>query len=248
MSTMPDSPTMPSGAARTFPWLNFAQFSGALNDNLYKYFAVLSLIHSGALGKDSANYVAGFVFTLPFLLFSEIGGALADRFSKTMNIRMLKLVEVVVAALGVAALVSGHPVAILAVLFLLATHSALFAPNKYGIIPELVPVTGLSKANSQIQGMTYIAIIIGTVLAPQLGKWSGGRYEVAAWACVAVALAGYLASRGVARTPAMGCGDRSDSAWWPTISAPCGRFATTGTCSCPSPGWPTSCSSAPTCR
>ena len=44
------------------------------------------------------------------------------------------------------------------------TRSAFFGPSKFGIIPELVKPDELSRANSFLVGLTYLAIIIGTFI------------------------------------------------------------------------------------
>jgi acyl-[acyl-carrier-protein]-phospholipid O-acyltransferase/long-chain-fatty-acid--[acyl-carrier-protein] ligase len=189
---------------RTFRWLNLAQFTGALNDNLFKFFAVFTLIVPALNNETQVNTWAGAVFALPFLLFSEWGGVLADRFSKTTLVRVLKLVEIAVMSLGVVALALGEPVFLYGVLFLMASQSALFGPVKYSLIPELAPVSRLSLANSLIQSMTFIAVIVGMVTAPLLGVWTGGNYALAGTACVVMAAVGYLSSRHIHPTPAVG--------------------------------------------
>ena len=52
-----------------------------------------------------------------------------------------------------------------AILFLLATQSAIFGPSKYGIVPELVSSEKISKANGLMTSFTFLAIILGTFLA-----------------------------------------------------------------------------------
>jgi len=43
----------------------------------------------------------------------------------------------------------------------LASQIEIFAPAKYGMIPELVPATRLSRANGLINMMTNVAVIAG---------------------------------------------------------------------------------------
>ena len=87
------------------------------------------------------------------------------------------------------------------VVFLMATHSAFFAPAKYGVIPELADREQLSRANGLIESFTYLAIILGTVLASALTQATGGRYWLAALFCLGVALAGLWSATGMAATP-----------------------------------------------
>jgi acyl-[acyl-carrier-protein]-phospholipid O-acyltransferase/long-chain-fatty-acid--[acyl-carrier-protein] ligase len=86
----------------------------------------------------------------------------------------------------------------------MSAQSALFGPAKYGIIPELVRRDQLSRANSQLVLMTYLAIILGTAFGPWLAEQTGGRYAWAAAVCVVIAVLGTLTSLGIERTPAAG--------------------------------------------
>jgi acyl-[acyl-carrier-protein]-phospholipid O-acyltransferase / long-chain-fatty-acid--[acyl-carrier-protein] ligase len=196
---------MDSKLSRSFAWLNAAQFCGALNDNVFKLLLVYFLID--VRGGDSENAVlasAGITFVLPFLLFIAAAGVLADRFSKRNILVTAKMVEVAVAAAGVGAFVAGSPIALYVCLFLLASHSAFFGPSKYGIVPELVDRAQLSRANALIQAFTYLAIILGTAIAPFLSQISSHRYGLASIFCVAVAATGLALALRIERTPRAG--------------------------------------------
>jgi acyl-[acyl-carrier-protein]-phospholipid O-acyltransferase / long-chain-fatty-acid--[acyl-carrier-protein] ligase len=54
----------------------------------------------------------------------------------------------------------------LVALGLVATQAALFGPSKYGLLPELLPAKRLSFGNGVIELGTFLAIIAGTVAAP----------------------------------------------------------------------------------
>lgn len=176
---------------KSLGWLNLTQFLGALNDNILKLLIIFYLIGiHGAENTGTITAVTGAAFVLPFLIFSAPAGCLADRLTKSRLIVAVKLVEVVVTSLAVIALFLGFEYGLYAVVFLMATHSALFAPAKYGAIPELVAKEQLSRANGLIESCTFLAIIIGTALASVLAPLSGGRMWLAAVACFLVALAG----------------------------------------------------------
>jgi acyl-[acyl-carrier-protein]-phospholipid O-acyltransferase/long-chain-fatty-acid--[acyl-carrier-protein] ligase len=130
---------MHSKASKGLAWLNATQFLGALNDNILKLLIIFYLI--GEKGSGNAGTVAALVgaaFVLPFLVFSAPAGCLADRFAKSRLIVMVKLAEVAVTAFAMVAFAFGLENGLYIIVFLMATHSALFAPAKYGIIPELV--------------------------------------------------------------------------------------------------------------
>lgn len=197
---------------KSFTWLNLTQFFGALNDNLLKLLIIFFLI--ALKGPEHATGVAalaGALFVIPFLLFSPLAGALADRLSKTRVIFALKGSELGIALLAVLAFGLSSETGLYAVLFLMATQSALFGPSKYGIVPELVDRRQLSRANSLLETLTYLAIILGSALAPLLVQLSSSDYRSAALVCIGVSLAGLAASRKIATTPAAGAGRQGES-------------------------------------
>ena len=189
----------------TFRWLNATQFFGALNDNVFKLLMVNFLIAASAGG--TAGGIAGLaslLFAVPFLLLTPFAGELADRYGKRDIIVATKVLEIVVMLAGLGAFWMGHSILLYGVLFLMALQSALFGPSKYGIIPELVSRDAISRANGQLVMFTYLAIIFGTVLGPQLALWLEGRYAWACVACVGIAVVGTLTSLRIQATPAGG--------------------------------------------
>ncbi len=191
----------------SFKWLNATQFFGALNDNLLKLLIVFYLI--AVKGADSAAMVAataGGLFVVPFLLFSAPAGALADRLSKRTIVVAMKGAECLIALLAILAFAVGSATALYAVLFLMATQSALFGPSKYGIVPELIDREQLSRANSLLETLTYLAIILGTALAPLLVQLSSASYRTAALACILFAILGLVCSWRIEATPAADAG------------------------------------------
>ncbi len=178
---------------RSFHWLNATQFLGALNDNLFKLFVIFTLI--ATLGQDAENRVqsfAGMLFAIPFLVLLSTAGVLADRVSKRSVIVAVKITELAIMLIGVAVFATGSTWLPFAVLVLMAGQSAIFGPSKYGIIPELVGKERLSKANGHLEAYTYLAIIIGTTLAPALGQLTNRNYAIAAGVSVALSVAGLL--------------------------------------------------------
>ncbi|MYA29280.1 MAG: MFS transporter, partial [Nitrospira sp. SB0666_bin_27] len=104
------------------------------------------------------------VFTLPLMLVSIFAGVFSDRFSKRSVIVVMKVVEVVLMALGTWALYHNPSGGILPLIVLggMAVQSALFSPAKYGILPELLPHERLAMGNGQLELWTFLAIIGGT--------------------------------------------------------------------------------------
>jgi len=189
----------------TFGWHNATQFTGALNDNLFKLLIIYALAVAWPdKSVESTVALVGIVFAVPFLLFLGAGGILADRFSKNRVVRGVKLLEVAVMIFGMVSLMTGSGTMMVATMFVMSTQSALFGPTKYGIIPELVGRGGIARANSYLLAATYGAIILGTGLAPEISLLLGGNYGLAAMTCVAVAAIGYLCARRIAPLPPSG--------------------------------------------
>ncbi|MCK7501909.1 MAG: MFS transporter [Comamonadaceae bacterium] len=135
------------------------------------------------------NLSAG-LFILPFFLFSATAGQLADKFEKSRLIRFVKLFEIgimLIAALGFAR--DSLPL-LLAALFLMGTHSTLFGPVKYAILPQHLRQEELVGGNALVEAGTFIAILLGT-LAGGLLAGSGGTSLVSA-AVIGIAIAGLL--------------------------------------------------------
>jgi acyl-[acyl-carrier-protein]-phospholipid O-acyltransferase/long-chain-fatty-acid--[acyl-carrier-protein] ligase len=179
----------------SFASLNVAQFLGAMNDNILKLLIIFFLINARGVAKTGVITAAvGTAFVLPFLLFSAPAGCLADRLRKSRLIVTVKAAEVVVTLLAVLAFAFGWHNGLYLIVFLMATHSAFFAPAKYGAIPELAPRDQLSRANGLIESFTYLAIILGTALASCLTQAASGRFWVASLFCLGIALAGLWAA------------------------------------------------------
>ncbi|MCP4451122.1 MAG: MFS transporter, partial [Planctomycetes bacterium] len=189
----------------TFAWLNATQFLGALNDNVFRWLILFFLI--GKLGADKSDDISqliGVIFVVPFLLFTPLAGKLADRFSKSRIIVLTKVWELGLMSCACAALFMGWTYAMYALIFAMCTQSAFFGPCKYGIIPELVPRDRLGPANASIQGLTYLAVVLGTAGAGLLSQMSSQNYGKAGFACVALAVIGLGASFRIEKTRPIG--------------------------------------------
>ncbi len=174
-----------------------------MNDNLFKLLIIYALIAWN--GQDAANNIlasVGLIFALPFLLIVPYAGNIADKFSKRRLIVLLKGTEVAVMSFGALALTLKVDALLYVTMFLMSAQSAFFGPCKYGLIPEQVSTTTLSKANGALQLFTFLAIIAGTTVAPELSLLVEGRFGLAALACIAVACLGFMASLNIAPSPA----------------------------------------------
>ncbi len=185
--------------------LNIAQFCGALIDNVFKLFAMLFLIRlHGPDSASSVTAIASAIFVLPFLIFSAAAGVMADRYSKRSVLVASKIFELVVMLAAILAFQHQNDLFLYAILFLISLQSALYGPSKYGIVPELVDRTQLSRANSLLVMFTFLAIIAGTALAPLALQLAGDNYSLAQTVCIVASLVGLFASLGIRRTPPAG--------------------------------------------
>jgi MFS family permease len=209
-------------ASRRFWPLFWAQFLGALNDNIFRFalviFITFRLGETSALPASELVVLSGGIFILPFFLFSALAGQLADRFEKSRIIRLVKLSEIVVMGLGAVGFHLESAGFLLGVLFLMGTHSAFFGPLKYGILPQHLAEDELTGGNALIQMATYIAILTGAMLGGTLAVWSHSNPLPVIAAVLGVAITGYVCARQVpAAAPSdanLGIDWRLDRATW----------------------------------
>jgi acyl-[acyl-carrier-protein]-phospholipid O-acyltransferase/long-chain-fatty-acid--[acyl-carrier-protein] ligase len=204
-------------ADRSFWGIAITQFLGAFNDNLYKQLMLLMAIGGiGAMNKDDRQGWATLAFSLPFVLLSGLAGYLSDRNSKSKIIVLCKIAEIAITLLAVLAFwLYGNlgDYGTWSVLILMGVHSTFFGPAKYGILPELFTHKHLPRANGLILMSTFLAIILGVVLAGAIkdllvvkneaGHEDFSRLWIGSLACAMVALIGTLTSLLIRKTPAV---------------------------------------------
>src|SRR6185295_16275510 len=188
---------------QSFLW---TQFLGAFNDNVYKIIVSMRAVHVAASTGSGSEYLslAGVVFVTPFLLFSGYSGHLADAVSKRTVLIGVKIFEILVMLLALAAFFSTRMELMLLVLFLMALHSTLFSPAKYGIVPEMLPDKELSRANALLEMSTFVAIVMGTAIGSYLfTAWKDEPWKMGL-VTLAVAAAGFLTSLKITETSRAG--------------------------------------------
>jgi len=136
-----------TGWQRGFWCLMGTQFQNAFSDNALKQLIILVLLAGAAkakvgdAGNDQLVAEVTAVFSAPFILFAMLGGWLADRHSKQRMMVYVKTAEMgIMAFAGLALWLESLPL-LLGAIFLMGCHSAIFAPSKYGILPEILPNT-----------------------------------------------------------------------------------------------------------
>lgn len=156
-----------------------AQFLSALADNAL-LFAAIALLKSYAAPEWHTPLLQEF-FVLAYILLAPFVGPVADAWTKGR----VMLVANGLKLAGAVAMLSG--VSPLMAYGLVGVGAAVYSPAKYGILSELVPPSGLVKANSMMEGSTIAAILLGVVL----GGWLADKGPMLA---VGFTVGAYLAA------------------------------------------------------
>jgi 1-acyl-sn-glycerol-3-phosphate acyltransferase len=181
----------------------FTQFLGAFNDNVYKNalvglltFQAVSLGASNDSASQLINLSAG-LFILPFFLLSATAGQVAEKYEKSMLIRRIKILEIVIMVIGCAAIILRELNLLFVVLFLMGVQSAFFGPIKYSILPQHLGQGELTGGNALVEAGTFIAILLGMIVGlilvnvPEIGDALVGGLVIT------LALIGFLSARSI---------------------------------------------------
>ncbi|WP_116866417.1 MFS transporter [Pseudomonas syringae] len=190
------------GKRRFLPFF-ITQSLGAFNDNVFKQSLILAILYKLSIDGDRSIYVnlCALLFILPFFLFSALAGQFGEKYPKDKLIRIIKFGEIVIMVVGAAGFLFNHLELMLAALFAMGTHSALFGPVKYSILPQHLRESELVGGNALVEMGTFLAILAGTISAGVMMSSSQYAWVVAA-AIVLVACLGFLASFGIPRAEA----------------------------------------------
>ena len=191
---------------RRFAPFFWTQALGAFNDNVFKQVVLLLLTYEAVprMHWDGSlvNSIGMMLFMLPTLVFSSWGGRLADTQDKAPLIRALKTFEVACMAMAALAIWCEAYIAMLGILALVGVQAALFGPVKYAILPQHVPRAHLVGANAWVEMGTFLAILLGTILAGVLAELPDDwRYRLIGVVLIAVALAGWWSARRIPSAP-----------------------------------------------
>jgi 1-acyl-sn-glycerol-3-phosphate acyltransferase len=182
------------------------QFFGALNDNVFRNGLVILITFQGVVvaGMDHSQLanVAGALFILPFFLFSATAGQLADKYEKSMLMRYIKLLEIVLMLIAAFAFLTSSYAVLLLLLFLMGSQSTLFGPVKYAFLPQRLAADELIGGNALVEAGTYVAIILGLMVGGLAVAIDPVNRTLLAACLVAFAVFGYLASREIPLTGA----------------------------------------------
>jgi 1-acyl-sn-glycerol-3-phosphate acyltransferase len=190
---------------RRFAPFFWTQFSGAANDNLFKFAFTVMVTYQLEITwmpPTMAGLVIGALFILPFLLFSATSGQLTDKFDKTRMIRLVKNLEIAIMLIAAYGFLGGSVAALLLCTFLMGLHSTLFGPVKFAYLPQVLDERELTGGNGMVEMGTFVAILLGNVVGGLLVAIPEvGRRDVAI-ACVLLALAGRTVAQFIPSAPA----------------------------------------------
>ena len=190
---------------RRFAPFFWTQFSGAANDNLFKFAFTVMVTYQlqvGWLPPAMAGLVIGALFILPFLLFSATSGQLADKYDKRKLIVFVKSLEIFIMGLAAWGFFTANIPVLLGCTFLMGLHSTLFGPVKFAYLPHHLNERELTGGNGMVEMGTFVAILLGNVAGglliavPEVGALQVGI------ACIGLAVLGRVVAHFIPDSPA----------------------------------------------
>ena len=190
---------------RRFAPFFWTQFSGAANDNLFKFAFTVMVTYQLSVSwmePKMAGLVIGAVFILPFLLFSASSGQLTDKFEKTKVIRFVKNLEIGIMVLAAYGFFNANVPVLLLCTALMGLHSTLFGPVKFAYMPQVLNERELTGGNGMVEMGTFVAILLGQVVGGLLVAIPRVGPTYVAIGCIALALIGRSVAQFIPSTPA----------------------------------------------
>ncbi len=190
---------------RRFAPFFWTQFSGAANDNLFKFAFTVMVTYQlqvAWMPPAMAGLVIGALFILPFLLFSATSGQLADKYDKRSLILFVKWLEIAIMAFAAWGFVTANVVILLACTFLMGLHSTLFGPVKFAYLPQHLDERELTGGNGMVEMGTFVAILLGQVAGGLLVDIPAIGPQAVGIACMVLAVAGRLVAHAIPASPA----------------------------------------------
>ncbi len=197
--------------SRTYIGLLIAQFLAAFNDQAIHAAAMFYAINTVTLTEGQAISLMPILFFAPWALFGTTAGYLADRYSKRSTLVFWKFSEIPIAGLALFGFWLGRTYPehdelsawlVLGTVFLMGTHSAFFVPAKYGVMPEILTPRMLSRGNGLLESLSFLAIILGTVVGGVLSTIFRGNEIWIGVVLMTLAAIGSVASLLIVRMPA----------------------------------------------
>jgi 1-acyl-sn-glycerol-3-phosphate acyltransferase len=190
---------------RRFAPFFWTQFSGAANDNLFKFAFTVMVTYQlqvSWMQPAMAGLVIGALFILPYLLFSATSGQITDKYEKSTIIRFVKNLEIAIMAVAAYGFLYENVPVLLACTFLMGLHSTLFGPVKFAYLPQVLSERELTGGNGMVEMGTFVAILLGNIVGGLLiATPEVGRLHVAV-GCIAAAIVGRAVAQFIPLAPA----------------------------------------------
>jgi len=165
---------------RRFAPLFWCQFFSAFSDNFLKNALVFLILFKLAdSGAGALITLTAAVFISPYFFLSGLGGEFADRYDKAWVAQRLKFAEIGISVIAVAGFALHSLVILFVALFLFGMIGSLFGPIKYGILPDHLARSELPAGNALVEGATFIAILLGTIVGGLAAKDGGDPTQFA---------------------------------------------------------------------
>lgn len=165
--------------SRRFAPLFWCQFFAAFNDNFLKTALVFLILFREHPDAEALVTTASAIFIAPYFFLSGLGGELADRYDKARVAQVIKFVEIFVAGVAVWGYASGSLPILFTALFGFGVLASLFGPIKYGILPDHLARAQLPAGNALVEGATFVAILLGTIVGGMAAHNGGGPFAFA---------------------------------------------------------------------
>ncbi len=213
MTQVIDAQDAPLLTARRFAPLFWVQALGAFNDQVFKtgFLVLLTYRLAAEMGLNASlhNTIAGALFILPFALVAPTAGMVADGVDKARMMQVIKALEIGLMIVGAIAFHVQNLTLLYTLLFFMGAQSALFAPIKYGILPQYLKPEELARGNGLIQAATFLAILLGQIVGAKLVLTSAGVTAISV-GVIGVAFTGFVASLFAPPAPPVGIPPKID--------------------------------------
>ncbi len=174
------------------PWLPLflTNFLSVLNDNVIKYLVIF--IGVTWISVEYQPYVvpiASALLVIPFILFSPLAGRFAKIYEKKKIMIWGKFAEIPIMLVAIVGFIfQSLPIVMTAVL-LMGLQSTMFSPAKYGLIRDIRGKEGISFGTGMMEMLTFVGVLLGTVLSGQLANYLKEDYNIAMLSAVLLSVA-----------------------------------------------------------
>ncbi len=147
------------------PFLGIA-FINAFNDVGLKVLLVDAVQKALPAGPTLIRYQSFLqaIILIPFVTFFTPSGYLSDKWAKDSVIRWSAFAGIPLAVVLLYFFHAGSWVGVIGTLFVICIQATFYSPSKYGLVKELVGSRLIAAANSAVQGVTIVAILMASLL------------------------------------------------------------------------------------